>query len=67
MQEFASVRRSARSEYWPARFRTSASAFSKKCDCMPVAPTEPISSLSTSRQTLVRAGFFVSMIARKDG
>ena len=30
--------------------------FSKKLLVMPVAPTEPISSLSTSRVTAVRAG-----------
>ena len=44
----------------------SASVFSKNLDCMPVAPTLPISSLSTSRQHAVRAVFFVSSIARSD-
>ena len=30
--------------------------FSKNCESMPVAPTEPISSLSTSMHTAVRSG-----------
>ena len=46
---------------------TSATVFSKKRDCMPLAPTLPISSLSTSRQTLVISGFSIASIAIKEG
>ena len=40
--------------------------FSKKRDCMPVAPTLPISSLSTKRQHAVFCKSFASNIANND-
>ena len=46
--------------------KTSAIKFSKKRDCIPVAPTEPISSLSTNKVQVVRLTFSVSNIATKD-
>ena len=50
----------------PISVRTSATEFSKNRDCIPVAPTEPISSLSTSRQQVVRLTLSTSSIATKD-
>ena len=50
----------------PISVRISATAFSKKRDCIPVAPTEPISSLSTSKQQVVRFTLSTSSIATKD-
>ena len=65
--EFFSARLSASSEYVPAAFITSATVFSKKRDCIPLAPTLPISSLSTRRHTLVISGFSIAAIASKEG
>ena len=48
------------------RATTSATAFSKKWLPIPVAPTEPISSLSTQMQQLVRAPQPPSRSARTD-
>ena len=50
----------------PISVRTSATEFSKNRDCIPVAPTEPISSLSTSKQQVVRFTLSTSSIATKD-
>ena len=50
----------------PAHSISSATVFSKKRDCIPVAPTLPISSLSTSRQQLVYFWGSASSIAARD-
>ncbi len=55
MQLLDRQRRRFNSLYSPQRLMTSATVFSKNFDCMPVAPTEPISSLSTKMQQAVRA------------
>ena len=52
--------------YSPFRFISSATAFSKNLDCIPVAPTEPISSLSTRIQHSVLSVCFMSSMARMD-
>ena len=64
--EFARHRRRARSEYCPHTESTSATVFSKTRERMPVAPTLPISSLSTSRQQVVYSVFSTSSIATKE-
>ena len=43
----------------------SASAYSKKCDCAPVAPSLPISSLSQNRAIWVCSGVFSASRAWK--
>ena len=48
MLDAASARRSGSGPPSPASSMISATVFSKNCDAMPVAPTLPISSLSTS-------------------
>ena len=48
MAEAASARRSGSMPPSPASSMISAMVFSKNCEAMPVAPTLPISSLSTS-------------------
>ena len=45
---------------------SSATTFSKNLECIPVAPTLPISSLSTRMQHPVRVTCGVSRIANKD-
>ena len=50
------ARRSGSRPPSPASSMTSAMVFSKNCEAMPVAPTLPISSLSTSTHTAVRSG-----------
>ncbi|VWM16185.1 Uncharacterised protein [Collinsella intestinalis] len=67
MRELASARRRASGESSPASAMISAMVFSKKRLVMPEAPTEPISSLSTSRVTLVVSTSGVSSWARRDG
>ena len=54
------------SEKPPMAFMISATVFSKKCDCIPVAPTLPISSLSVSRQQVVFSGSSASSMATRD-
>ena len=44
----------------------SAMVFSKNCDAMPVAPTLPISSLSTSTHTAALLGRSTSSCAMSD-
>ena len=56
MRERVSARRRARGLSSPASAMISAMVFSKNIEAMPEAPTLPISSLSTSTQTAVRAG-----------
>ena len=56
MRHALSARRNGSSPASPASAMTSAIVFSKNCDAMPVAPTEPISSLSTSTVIAVRSG-----------
>ena len=56
MRERVSARRRAKGPSSPARAMISAMVFSKNIDAMPEAPTLPISSLSTSTHTAVRAG-----------
>ena len=55
MLDAESARRSGSMPPSPASSMISAMVFSKKFDAMPVAPTLPISSLSTSTQTAVFA------------
>ena len=52
--------------YSPVKLRSSATVFSKNLDCIPVAPTLPISSLSTKRQHDVLSTLSMSSIAIKD-
>ena len=66
MQERARHLRTFSSLYSPVRFITSATAFSKNLDCIPVAPTLPTSSLSTRMQQAVRAVCPISSIAFKE-
>ena len=66
MRDFSNVRRTLTEFGLPMSVKISATAFSKKRDCMPVAPTEPISSLSTSKQQVVRFTLSTSSIATKD-
>ena len=56
MLDAASARRRGNGPPSPASSMISATAFSKNCDAMPVAPTLPISSLSTSTHTAVLSG-----------
>ena len=49
-----------------AQSRISATVFSKKWECMPVAPTLPISSLSTRMHNPVFSGFSSSRIALRE-
>lgn len=56
MLDAASARRSGSGPPSPASSMISAMVFSKNCDAMPVAPTLPISSLSTSTHTAVFSG-----------
>ena len=65
--EFARHLRIARSPFLLHNARTSATVFSKNKDCIPVAPTEPISSLSTRIQHAVFSGVFTSVKARREG
>ena len=65
MLEAARQRLSASGPLWPASSSTSAIVSSKKWLVMPVAPTDPISSLSTSRVTAVRAGASQSSCATR--
>ncbi len=51
--EFASARRTRSGESFSVAATSSATVFSKKREAIPVAPTLPISSLSTSRQQRV--------------
>ena len=55
MREARRARARARGPLSPASSMISATVFSKKREVMPVAPTLPISSLSTRMHTLVRA------------
>ena len=52
--------------YSPASSITSATIFSKNLDCIPVAPTLPISSLSTRMQQAVLSTSSISSIAFKE-
>ena len=56
MLEAASARRSSNGPPSPTSSIISAIVFSKNWDAMPVAPTLPISSLSTSTHTAVFSG-----------
>ena len=64
--EFAIARRNFTSEYPSTTSISSTTAFSKNLDVIPVAPTLPISSLSTRIQHAVLFTSFVSNIASKD-
>ena len=66
MREFASARRRANGPSSPASAMISAMAFSKKRLVIPEAPTLPISSLSTSRVTLVVSTWGTSSWAARD-
>ena len=56
MRERVRARRRRSGLLSPASAMISAMVFSKNIEAMPEAPTLPISSLSTSTQTAVRAG-----------
>jgi len=64
--ECARARRSFNSEKPSSFSQSSATAFSKNRECIPVAPTLPISSLSTRMQQAVRAVSSVSSMAARD-
>ena len=66
MRELARQRRRASGPPCPASSMISATAFSKKRLVMPEAPTEPISSLSTSRVTLVVSTWGTSSWASRE-
>ena len=66
IQELARQRRLESGLYPPRACSSSATIFSKKRDCIPLAPTLPISSLSTSRQQEVRSTLSTSSIAAKE-
>ena len=63
MRLWASARRRASGLSSPASVMISATVFSKKRLVMPVAPTEPISSLSTMSVILVRSTLATSIWA----
>ena len=67
MRDLRRQRLSASGPRSPARSRISAMESSKKRLVMPVAPTEPISSLSTRIVTAVRAGASHSSCATRLG
>ena len=60
------LRRTANGDLLPAMANNSATTFSNQRDCMPVAPTEPISSLSTNKVQVVRFTLSTSSIAAKE-
>lgn len=66
MTRFARHLRNDNSLNSPIASISSATEFSKKRDCIPVAPTLPISSLSVSRQQVVFSTSSTSSIAARD-